>query len=97
MPEYAEIITHCFFVQFIATLPSTVASFSLGRPGSGEPFPRDCISGHMKGPSVREWLSHSDSDPKQRWAVLSHHTRRRDEIPAVSVGFMAHMLDCFEP
>jgi hypothetical protein len=41
-------------------------------------------------------------DMRQGWlllkrAVLSHHTRRRDEIPGVSVRSAAHVLDCFEP
>jgi hypothetical protein len=31
------------------------------------------------------------------WAILSHHSRRHDEIPAVSVMSSADMLDCFEP
>jgi hypothetical protein len=33
------------------------------RAGSGEPLPFDCISSHLTGPPVREWLSHYDGDP----------------------------------
>jgi hypothetical protein len=35
--------------------------------------------------------------PPLIWAVVSHHTRRRVEIPVVSVGSAATVWDCFEP